>query len=134
MRTETVTTTGDGSCCCDVDCTCNPGTGGCATCPGAVTVSNPVPAPGCEGFPITFTNPGVGAGNCQWTGGFAHILNIGRNPTGGCYCASLILIALGQATYTYFGTTDPCVAPVTLNFVVDDGICPGWPLTLTLGP
>lgn len=51
---------------------------------------------------------------------------------------NLVLINVGQATYTYFGADDPCATNVTLTLVVTDGLCEEsggtWPATLTLGP
>lgn len=124
------TTITDADCCCE--CPCDPDSSGCAGCPASLTLSGTSGA--CESFPITFTN----SGGCNWSGSFAHLLKIGRNEVGGCYCANLTLIANGQATYTYYGTDDPCVTSVTMTFVASDGICEAgagtWPATLTLGP
>lgn len=54
------------------------------------------------------------------------------------FCFSVVFAALGQATYSYSGTDNYFLVPVTLNRVTTDGICEAnggeWPLTMTLTP
>lgn len=82
-------------------------------------------------FTLTYS---LGVGYINVLGGITALLG----SSGGTYCATLQIIDLGQATYSYTGTDNPCTTTVTMNFVSSDGLCEGgggaWPATITLGP
>lgn len=132
VHTITVITTGIGEAefCCDPPPACSPGTTD--ICGGSVEV---VIGGTCYNGTYTLTyETAVGYTNATVTA------LIGTN--GVSYCASVLIIDCGQASYEYSGSDNPCTTLVVLDFVTSDGICEAgdgcpvgaWPSTITLGP
>lgn len=82
-------------------------------------------------FTLTYSS-GLGFTNGTATAKFG---SCGAGPT---YCAEVLIIDVGQASYRYEGSTNPCTTLVTLDLQASDGICEegggSWPATLTLEP